>query len=480
MNIFPALFGRKKVLHPAVKEPTGSDIYVARQLKSIRVSTSVEELRGHAGDYSGYVREAALARCVQLADAELLPVIASRLNDWVPQVRNSARSGLLTLMPLVPASALISILPAIARLLGTARTDHAEWVAQFEQSIIRLMPLDDLVNVVRGRDVKAARACYLLLKNHGLIDTESLIKLFLNSREDIILAIQVVRLCSELPLESRRTQFLAAMRSHFGAVRTIALRSLLALGTGAQKDEIAIAALLDVQSSVRSVAMTYLRTVEYNLHTYYRAMLLRPELSAKSSQVALTSLASLRSADDIALVKSFVRASLPTVRVAALTAWLKLDVNDKDAVAAAALIDEAQSVRKFALKAVRHHGAFVSFKQMREVLIGYDDMYLLMQFSERSKWEWLESIARVSVKGIADKTVELNLAASLRIWICHLGNFYERPDIEQIIFLSSRSAVHALSKLLGNDASLVDRLELELEKGRHAVKLIVSILPERR
>jgi hypothetical protein len=49
-------------------------------------------------EYSGYDREAALARCVELRSWDNLPGMVERLNDWVPQVRKAAQVALTTLL----------------------------------------------------------------------------------------------------------------------------------------------------------------------------------------------------------------------------------------------------------------------------------------------------------------------------------------------------------------------------------------------
>lgn len=53
----------------------------------IASSDSVPLLAEYSRDGSGYVRQAVLARCVELARPELLAAVAERLNDWVPQQR---------------------------------------------------------------------------------------------------------------------------------------------------------------------------------------------------------------------------------------------------------------------------------------------------------------------------------------------------------------------------------------------------------
>jgi hypothetical protein len=76
MKIIAALFGRKKSTDAPGKKPSYLNAYVEKQLSLISTCISTAELTGFANDYSGYVREAAVARCVELVRPDLLPEIA--------------------------------------------------------------------------------------------------------------------------------------------------------------------------------------------------------------------------------------------------------------------------------------------------------------------------------------------------------------------------------------------------------------------
>jgi hypothetical protein len=198
------------------------------QLKSLSTCISTEELAAFASDYSGYVRQATLKRCVELARSDLLPIVVERLNDWVQEVRHSARSALITLLPVTNTPQLLETLPSILRLRYVGRTDHSEWVALYEKNLIQCATVQELTEGALGSDVHIARACFDLLKKYQLIDSTALLHLSLTHRNDIVVALMAVNLGTELPSRTKQI-FLVAMRSHFGAVRTVALCSLLAL-----------------------------------------------------------------------------------------------------------------------------------------------------------------------------------------------------------------------------------------------------------
>lgn len=431
-------------------------------MKSAAASVTAGELANYATDYSGYVREAALARCVELARPDLLPIVVGRLNDWVPQVRHAARSALMTLLPVVPVPQLLATLPSVLRLLDAGRADHTEWVERYEQTLTQHTSVQDLIDAAQGDDIHIARACFHILKKYRLLEPRSLIHLFLECRNDIVVALQGIQLAAEIPDGERLVQYRLAMHSHFGAVRTIALRSLLSANDNSTNMETAIDALFDSQSSVRSLAIEYLRSRHFDLQAYYRNKIQERDQSKTLVRIGLAALASLGSADDVVFIQAFVTAEQPVVRLAALSSWLKLDSKAKDLIASEALKDKSARVRKFALQVVRKHGAYIPFDHVRANLEETKGHRLLLAFAEGNKWNWLESIAKLAMQSTTTDGLKDYLVDDLKRWIRSAGRRYETPTTEQIAFLSSAATLSVFADLLNCDRDLIKHLELEL------------------
>ena len=462
MNIITALFGRMKSIGGAEKTPSHWNAYLEQQMQSVATSVTVSDLANYANDYSGYIREAALARCVELTQPDLLPIVVGRLNDWVPEVRHAAKSALMTLLPVVPIPQLLATLPSVLRLLQAGRTNHSEWVERYEQNLIQHASVQDLVDAVQGNDIHIARACFHILKKYRFLEPRLLIRLFLECRNDIMIALQAIQLASELSEDERLELYQLAMHSHFGAVRTIALRSLLSGDNNPTNKGIAIHALFDSQSSVRSLAIAYLREKHLDLRSYYRNKIQEYEHSKTFARIGLAALASLGNADDVAFIQGFVAAEQPIVRLAALSSWLKLDSGAKDVIATEALKDKSVRVRKFALQMVRKHGAYIPFEHIRATLEETKDYRLLLAFAEGNKWNWLEFIAKIAMERTSTAALKDYLVDDLKRWLRSAGQRYETPTAEQISFLSSAAALSALADLLKHDSDLIKHLELEL------------------
>jgi hypothetical protein len=77
---------------------------------------------------------------------------------------------------------------------------------------------------------------------------------------------------------------------------------------------------------------TYLAARGFDVRAHYRQLLGQGGM-AKTAQICLTEIASLRDARDVELVQSLVADSRVMVRLAALAAWFKLVAADKDRIA---------------------------------------------------------------------------------------------------------------------------------------------------
>ncbi|MTV41762.1 hypothetical protein [Duganella radicis] len=478
MKILRALFSPKptaSVPAPArASVPSSVERYYAGDLQLVCGTQSVELLRQHADHPSGYVREAVLRRCVELPSPELLPTVAERLNDWVPQVQRAARTALMTLLPFVPASQLLAAMPVILRLHSPGRADYAAWLDAFEQSLIQTIAISDICTAAHGPAIKVARAAVYLLDKYGLLETSALITLILERSDDIVLAVRAVNLCACLAPELQEQFYRLAARSHFGAVRTMASRCLLAMA-GHPHDEFAITALLDAQSSVRSVAMSYLHERQFDARAHYRHRLLHEHQTVRRTRVCLAALASLRNPADVELVRSFQSSLYPGVRTAARAAWFKLAEADKDEIALAALHDPAAGAGKFALQLVRKHQAYIPFATIRASLEAGGNATRLLPLVAHKRWNWLECVALLGMQRGVEEAHLLGLGEAVGMWL-NSAAWYERPGKEQALFLLSAPVVAFFEHLLLRHPQRLASLLRQLEQGA-AGDLKPSIYP---
>lgn len=439
--------------------------YLRTLIQAAATARSLSDLALHAAHYSGYVREAAMRRCAELGQPDLLPVVTERLNDWVPEVRNAARQALSTLLLTAPRPLLLDNLPGMLRLHGgNGRGDSADWLATFEVRLIDVLGGDVIADQARHGDIVTARACIALLQRYRLQDTHALIELILDRGDDIVLSLDAVQLIAQLPPRQRHAGHALALRSHFGAVRTQALRGVLAQQdeTAEARQAAALHALADTQSSARYVARDYLAAHGVDVRAHYRQLLARAG-TAKTAQICLAELGALRDPHDTELVRSFVVDGRVAVRLAALTAWFKLAPADKDHIALLALADPAPRVRKFAAELVRRHGAYIPFEEIARQLDAAGDLRLLLRMAESHQWYWLDWIARLGLRLDREHALALGLDVSLHKWLGQTQIWYDNLDKGLAARLRSEPARSSLRALTGWPHAALTALERELD-----------------
>ena len=442
------------------------DRYTAERIQEAGFASHLEELQVLARDRSGYVREAAIARCIELALPELFALVAERLNDWVPQVRRLARKALVTMLPFTPPTQVLAALPEIFLVHSSGRDDYSSWLDEFENALLGAVPVDEFIANAKGKNIKTARACVHLIKKHGLLEAAELFDLIIGRNDDIVLANLAMQYCAELPRDKQILQYKAATRSHFGSVRTISLGKVLEQ-SGENGHQFAKSALDDPQSSVRFVAVGYLRSQGIDVRALYHELLGAKNLKARQLRILLTALASLQDTADIPRIRSFCTHTDISVRRAAFNSWHKLAPHDRDEIALTVLQDTARGVRKFAYQLVCRYGAYIPFSRIEEILARSGDLQMLLMFAEREKWKWIESLARLSRDLNKVESDALGLEESLARWFAYSARSFVRPSAEQVRFLTSPAALSSLERLMPNGRQRLHLMAEEIKAFRH-------------
>lgn len=370
---------------PPASPPPPPDAYEERQRQLARHATTPKDLSLFMRDWSGYVRQIAVERSVELRCWQVLPELAERLNDWVPQIRDVAGNGLMSLITPETVTHLLPVLPAVGQLRHKSRVDHTKWATAFGRAMLAA----DTAAVIDGVSACAAavrRACFELLVHEEVADTRLLIERVLRGRSDNVLASRAVELCALLPAAQRDELYTLALRSPYATVRSEALRALLAGPHSAEKSRMACTALLDPKTHARAVAADYLLPQGFNRAEFYRDVLNRPESTGAHRRVAVVALGALGTPDDAVLLRQLASTASDSLeRRAALLALLRIAPADKDDIALTALQDADSHIRRIALAATVRFGAFIPFDQVAYVLEQADDPDLLLRFA-RLHW----------------------------------------------------------------------------------------------
>jgi len=455
-KILSFLFGTRVKKAPSSSH-SGRDSCVAAALET----DSALEIAEWSRHYDGYVREAALIRAVELRSPELLAAIVERLNDWVPQVRHAARNALLTLVPLLPADAVLHTLPAIDRLRHATREDHSAWIRRYELAIIEQLGAELIIDEAQGGMAELARPCFRMVEEHALLPLDRLAELVLKAGQDFGTSLAASRIARLLGPGRRNDLAELGFRSRFGAVRTAALRELLS-SPDPERDILAEQALLDPQSSVREVAMWYLKQRGTPADRIYAATLMEGQTAPRTARICLASLATCGNPEHIPLIKRYAKVRHARTQANAVLAWVRLDPEARDEIVMFALKSEVPRVRKLALVLLSEFGAFIDLDEAIRLANDKSDHVLALALARKAPWTWLATILDLSARYGAAAPMQEQLAAELHQWNSESFRIFLAPTTNQVRTLTSGSARATLSSMFANNPAGLESLQRTL------------------
>jgi len=404
-------------------------------LETIAASNDREFVALNISHYSGYVREAAIGRAVELGGRSLLAAIAERVNDWVPEVRRAAKSALLTLLAAVPAEHFVPIIPRLRGLMLATRTDHRSWLFDFERRLVEADGAKAIVSAMTGSDFRLRRAAFLVAVDHKLLSLSETIALGLNSG-DIVLARSAIALLGLAPISDRAKYIELAAASPFGPIRLAAFNHISADKSGVDYEPFLWRAVLDSQSSLRTVATRLLTAQGRDVFGHCIALLDSGELTARQVRAGLSLLAE-QSAPKIAIMLArHADDARAEIRAHVVALQAKVSPSIKDELASRALLDPSRQVRKAGV-CLCTRGAFVSLDLIKAVLIQHGDYRAALAVCARDKWDRLTCIALVTELHVSGEAVYPDVKDALKSWIADPTSLWTKPRGEHHVILSN-------------------------------------------
>lgn len=309
------------------------------------VAVEVLGVASMTGD--GYAREEAIRRLGALGHRRAVPFLMLRLGDWVPQVRDAARSELERLLPLGIESELIRCHALIDRLLGIQRSDltatHA-WLT----GVLRGEPgLVGLRSGLGSQDMRERRYCLRLLAGVAGCDQE-VVRAALGDPDPGIRAWLAGRVISGRVGADRKV--LRVLLSDAASV--VSTKMIRALGE--QEIEEHADLLLELACSdarpVRESARFALRSIgRAGIDRYARRLISgAQEHGVRSGWVA--ALAECGGEEDIEVVARFLAHPRASVRASALSGMGRLDSDSAARAALMMLDDPSSTVRRVVIR----------------------------------------------------------------------------------------------------------------------------------
>lgn len=430
----------------------GHTVALKVALNTIATSHDPTQLGEWINHYSGYVRETAIARSVELGKPECLPFLAGRLNDWVPQVRRAAADGLLTLLATIPAEHFIPLLPRLRGLTEAKRTDHAAWLFRFEQQLIHAGGRAGILDAIHSPDFRLRRAAHFICHAQQILETAALAEAGLRSG-DIVLARHAMTLIEALPVSQQPDLLHLAHTSRFGPVRLHALRIATQHAEAPYTDTLLHKALFDAQASMRHVAVRILTDRGVDVGQLCSQALASGNLDSRQIRAALSLMVEIGASESGAMLSKYRDAPQVDIRVRVLMLQAKLNPAGRDALSHQALQDASPKIRALGALLCTRFGAYVPLDQVRGLLTQYGDYRTALRICRREKWDHLACLGWVVELCSLNEAHLLELRQVLRIWLSQEGGSWTRPSRQHIDILSTTGTAAALCKLAANQQS---------------------------
>jgi HEAT repeat protein len=467
LNFMARLLGSTPA--PAVEAPsTALERYnaaVKQMILDARRCDSVDRLIAYLDDRDGYVREAAIDRAAELGAPALLPALVPRLNDWVAPIRDKARAAVLAVLgalnPDKDAGAAMQLLQDIEQLKSARRTDHAAWIARFEQRLVEVMGAERILEAIDAGHGRIPQLSFALARAYALADAFTLCRRALANKGNFALARQAMDLARHLGEAEQQHIYRLALDAPVGIVRAEALRALLR-AHATDPVPLATSMLADGNTWVRLVAISCLARQGIDVPGKYADMIAAAEADCGILRACLSGLADAGGPTHLDLVRKYATHPHARVQIAALFAWLHLAPKDKDDIARHVLGSPHRRVRKLFPKLVRL-GAYVPVDVAISCMRTHGDVEHMLAFAQESPWTLLEVIATIAGEAEGDADIRHRLSHELNAWsrLTVLG--YTRPTAQQRAFLRRETVQRTLLDLLDNAPDERRRVAHELQ-----------------
>lgn len=395
--------------------------------------------------YSGYVREAAIGRAVELGGSSFLESITERVNDWVPEVRRAATNALLTLLASVSAEHFVPLIPRLRGLMSATRTDHRYWLFEFEQRLVETGGAKAIIAAMNGTDFRLKRAAFLVAVDHQLLSATETITFGLRSG-DIVLAQRAVTLLDRVPVSDRAMYIALAAASPFGPIRFAAFNLISKDQNSSGFEPFLWHAIFDSQGSLRSAAARLLVEHGHDVAGRCSTMLNSGDLTTRQVRAGLSLLVEYRAPEVVPILARYASDTRAEIRAHAIALQVKVSPSIKDEIASRALLDSSRRVRKAGVHLCTC-GAFVSLSLIKTMLVQQGDRHAALTVCARDRWDSLVCIVFITELHALTEDDYADVRDALRNWIGDPTSSWTKPGVEHRLILSNPEARSRLLEL---------------------------------
>lgn len=369
----------------------------------------------------GYVREAATARLAELEGPVATPALALRCGDWVPQVRERARSAFERRL----GRDVVGTLESAGEVaLLASRRQAGVWLATTIDRHLRQTTDAQISALVRSPDPLVRRVARAVAVEQVRLDVPQL--LALNVREgDLPSRLICGRAAIEIAASTKDLDVLRRMAADQSAqLRQAALTALdEAVETEAVKE-----GLQDRAGSARAVAQRLVRSSGGDPAEIYRTN----AAATPPSAWAVAGLGETGSRDDRVIIEPVLHDPRPRVRAEAIRALRRLDVVEHERITSF-LSDPSPAVVKQAVMALEPHARHVDLGPLRDVLRAGQAMHTRQGAYRllRARDPWTRLTTNLELLGDQSDELSTRARADIGAWLAHdAARIFESPSPE--------------------------------------------------
>jgi HEAT repeat protein len=397
----------------------------------------------------GYMRQFAVKTVSATRHPRALAFVLLRLNDWVPEVRRTAKEVLPTLMTEENVDAVVVALPLILALETKGRDDHRPTVESARVLLRGPNGREALARGVESTDPKVRFACYRLLLGEEAVDLE----FFRKALEDPSPMLRVAAIRAGARVESLPVALLDKARADsFFLVRREAFRLLLAVSPARAEQEIR-SALLD-----RSTGLRWEAAYAYWQHTKRRAVELYrgfvAEETGRRQVSAVLGLGEHGDKSDVTVLLPFLSSPSVGLRRGAVRGLARLDGASHLGRFMTALEDPSPGVSTEAKQALLPHAIPSALADRIEALVGNSSASAkarrnaLDVLASAGKWRAIAGLVRAC--GDVDDRLAERAEERVRGWLARYNSSFVQPTPSEIVALASALRLPAARARLGS------------------------------
>ena len=314
---------------------------------------------------NGHVREAAVRELGKTETGTELPFLLIRANDWVPEIRSSARNFLLNRIRSDYIHRLMDWLPLALRLSNVGRDDHSAILDAVRGLLGSSEAREALREGFESQDRFVRRFCFQLALNSNEANLLTVLQRAFVERDAQVRKEAVYKLHAILPSGGSKELLIRARNDGCMAVRREALH-IFAEKYSDEADQEFQSALLDANIAVREEAQYYFQkkgTVD--LRAYYSHRL--ETSNSRQLCAAIAGVGETGVAKDSELVEHFLNNQHSKIRVAALHTIAKLNPDAYLDEFVLALDDASSKVAREAVLALSKKANSVGGQRLWEI-----------------------------------------------------------------------------------------------------------------